>query len=130
MPYMIMKHTVDPAQKIMQELGDLSDIGVYRNLVLLAIYVRPELTAGGVHIAKQTTDEDIYQGKVGLIIKAGPQAFIDPEQKWFDGKPPKVGDWVYFRPSESWAINVHGVPCRMLEDIDLRGPLKFPDGVW
>lgn len=130
MPYMRMKHAVDPAKQIVNELGDLSDIGLFRNLVLVAIYVRPTQTASGIHLSDKTTEEDKHQGKVGLIVKAGPQAFVDPENKWFDGNPPKVGDWVFFRPAESWAINVHGVACRILEDIDLKGPLKFPDGVW
>lgn len=127
---MRMKHAVDPAKKIMEELGDLSDVGIFRNRVLVAIYIRPTQTASGIHLADKTTDEDKHQGKVGLVIKMGPQAFVDPDGKWFDGQQLKVGDWCYFRPAESWAINIHGVECRMIEDIDIRGLLKFPDAVW
>ena len=109
LPYMRMKHTVDPAKHILDELGDLSDIGVYRNLVLVAIYVRPSQTASGIHLADRTKEEDKHQGKVGLIVKAGPQAFVDPENKWFDGNPPKVGDWVW---SMAFSSEAAAIPTR------------------
>jgi co-chaperonin GroES (HSP10) len=127
---MKMKHAVDPVKHLMTELGDLDDIEIFQNRLLVAIYVRPEKTASGIILTEKTTDEDKHQGKVGLVVKMGPQAFVDPDNKWFNGKSVKVGEWVYFRPAESWAINVHGVECRMIDDVDIRGTLKFPDAVW
>jgi co-chaperonin GroES (HSP10) len=130
MPYMRMKHPVDPKKAILDELGDIKHINVFQNRLLVAIYIRPAKTASGIILTDKTTDEDKYQGKVGLVIKKGPQAFVDPENKWFNGLNVEVGEWVYFRPSESWPINVHGVECRMIDDTDIRGTLEHPDAVW
>jgi co-chaperonin GroES (HSP10) len=130
MPFMRMKHAVDPKKHLLDELGDISEIQVFQNKLLVAIYVRPNKTASGILLTDNTTDEDKHQGKVGLVVKKGPQAFVDPDDKWFNGVTVDVGEWVYFRPAESWAINVHGVECRLIDDTDIRGTTKYPDAVW
>lgn len=130
MPFMRMQHDVDPKKAIWDDLGDISDIEIFHTQVLVAVYLRPEKTKSGIYMAPQTRDEDKYQGKVGLIIKKGADAFIDPEGKWFKGVKLDVGDWVVFRPSDGWQINVHGRLCRILADTDIRGRLPAPDAVW
>jgi len=130
MPYMRMSHVIDPAKTLHDELGNLDDIEVFNNQLLIAIYIRPEKTASGIMLPGQSRDEDKHQGKVGLIIKKGPEAFEDPDKHWFKGLKVEVGDWVFFRVTDGWSIDVHGVPCRMIDDIDIRGRTKFPDGVW
>jgi co-chaperonin GroES (HSP10) len=125
-----MNHSVDPKETLTKELGDLNDIQVFNNQLLVAVYIRPSVTKSGIHLPGQVTEEDKHQGKVGLVIKMGKQAFVDPDNKWFDGTDIKVGDWVYFRVSDGWSINVHGVPCRMIDDTDVRGATKYPDAVW
>ena len=92
--------------------------------------MRPEKTKSGIILSDQTRSEDRYQGKVGLVLKKGPTAFVDPDNKWFVDTDVEVGDWVYFRVTDGWSINVHGVSCRMLEDTDIRGSTKYPDAVW
>ena len=130
MPYMRMEHDVDPAETIRKEMGDISDIEIFHNQVLVAIYVRPEKTKSGLYLSAQTRDEDRYQGKVGLIIKKGADAFVDDPGKWFKGVNLDVGDWIYFRPSDGWQITVHGQLCRILDDTDVRGRVPVPDSVW
>jgi len=130
MPYMRMSHTVDPAKALTDELGNLDDIEIFNNQLLIATYVRPEMTASGIMLPGATRDEDKHQGKVGLVVKKGPEAFEDPENRWFKGLKVNVGDWVFLRVTDGWSINVHGVPCRMVDDTDIRGRTKFPDGVW
>ena len=130
MPYMKMHHEDDPKQTLLKELGDLSNIEVFNNQLLLAIYVRPKKTKSGIMLTDQTTGEDLYQSKVGLIVKVGPTAFDDPSGKWFRGIGLNLHDWVVFRPSDSWSINVHGVPCRIIDDIFIRGKIEAPDQVW
>jgi len=130
MPFMRMNHSVDPAKILMDELGNLDDIQVFNNEVMVAIYVRPEKTNSGIILPGATRDEDRYQGKVGLVVKMGLQAFDDPNNNWFKGTKVKVGDWVYFRVTDGWSINVHGVSCRMIDDTDIRGMTKYPDAVW
>ena len=130
MPYMRMEHANDPAEAILKEMGDISDIEIFHNQVLVAIYIRPEKTKSGLYLSAQTRDEDKYQGKVGLIIKKGADAFVDESGKWFKGVNLGVGDWIYFRPSDGWAITVHGQLCRILDDTDIRGRIPTPDTVW
>lgn len=130
MPYMRMEHEVDPAETIRKDMGDISDIEIFHNQVLVAIYIRPEKTKSGLYLSSQTRDEDKYQGKVGLIIKKGADAFVDDTGKWFKGVNLDVGDWIYFRPSDGWQITVHGQLCRILDDTDIRGRILAPDSVW
>lgn len=130
MPYMRMEHDIDPAETIRKEMGNISDIEIFHNQVLVAIYVRPEKTKSGLYLSAQTREEDKYQGKVGLIIKKGADAFVDDSGKWFKGVNLDVGDWIYFRPSDGWQITVHGQLCRILDDTDVRGRIPQPDTVW
>jgi co-chaperonin GroES (HSP10) len=130
MPYMRMEHSENPADTIRKEMGEISDIEIFHNQVLVAIYIRPEKTKSGLYLSAQTREEDKYQGKVGLIIKKGADAFVDDSGKWFKGVNLDVGDWIYFRPSDGWQITVHGQLCRILDDTDVRGRIPQPDTVW
>jgi co-chaperonin GroES (HSP10) len=130
LPYSRMTHDVDPKEEIWNELGDISDIELFHNQVLAAIYVRPEKTKSGIFLTNNIREEDKWQGKVGMIIKTGPDAFYDDTGKWFKDVKMSVGDWVYFRPSDGWQITIQGVPCRIIDDTDIRGRLPAPDVVW
>lgn len=130
MPYSRMTHDVDPKKVLHDELGDISEVELFHNQVLAAIYIRPEKTKSGLYLSNNTREEDKWQGKVGLIVKTGPDAFKDETGKWFNGVDINVGDWIYFRPSDGWQITVHGVLCRILDDTDIRGRISAPDVVW
>lgn len=131
MPPMIMHHEVDPREELFKNVGDLSGVKVFNNQVLVAIYVRPTKTKGGIIMTDAYRDEDKIQGKVGLIVKLGSKAFIDPKKEWFgEGETCSVGDFVMFRPSDGWSVSINGAPCRMLDDINIRGQITSPDQVW
>lgn len=124
-----MTHDVDPRQKIYDEIGDLSGIDIFNNQVLVAVYMRPEKTKGGILLPGQARDEDRYQGKVGLVVKLGSQAFVSTDEWNFDSVV-KLGWWVILRPSDGWSINVNGVLCRMLTDTSVKGSVESPDLVY
>ena len=130
MPHMTMDHEIDPREKLKQEVGDLSGVEIFNNQILCAVYIRPKKTKSGIYLADQTTEEDRYQSKVGLILKMGPQAFVDETNSWFSGNEAKVDDWIVFRPSDGWSIVVNGVLCRILDDTSVRGRTSQPDAVW
>ena len=130
MPYMIMDHADDPAKTILDEIGDFSDVQVFNNQVLVAVYIRPQKTKSGIFLSDKTVDEDKYQSKVGLVLKKGPQAFSDESGSWFKDMDIKEGDWVIHRPSDGWSITVNNVLCRMLDDVNVRGSVGHPDHVW
>lgn len=131
MPFMRMKFLTDPKKEIWDAIGDdINNVELFNNQVLVAIFIRPEKTAGGIMLANQTRDEDKWQGKVGLVLKKGPAAFVDTNNVWFNGVSVEKDDWVFFRPAEGWALTVCGVMCRILDDVDIRGKISSPDEVW
>jgi len=130
MPAMVMEHTVDPKTALLKEIGDLSKIEIFNNQLLVGIYVRPEKTKSGILLASSTREEDKWQGKVGLVLKQGKNAFVDDAGKWFKDVKISDGDWLVFRPSDGWQLTVNNVLCRILEDVDVRGRIDHPDKVW
>jgi co-chaperonin GroES (HSP10) len=127
---MAMKHDVDPKKDLLTTLGDTSGVDVFNNSVLVAIYVRPSRTKSGIYLTDSYTSEDRIQGKAGLVVKKGPRAFVDERGEWFVDAGIAEGDWVIFRPSDGWAINVNGVACRLIDDTAIRGKVDQPDRVW
>ena len=130
MPYMLMEHDVDPKDKIIEEIGDLSSIELFNNDILVGVYLRPEKTNSGLYLPDKHRDEDKFQSKVGLVVKKGPQAFQDSSGEWFDGVKIEEGDWIVFRPSDGWSITVNNVLCRMIDDINIKARVDHPDRVW
>ena len=130
MSFMVMEHEVDPKEKLIADVGDTSSVEIFNNQILVAVYIRPKKTKSGIYLTDKTTDEDRFQSKVGLVIKKGPTAFVDPDGKWFNDVSVDLGEWVVFRPSDGWSITVNGVLCRILDDISVRGRISSPDTVW
>lgn len=124
-PITSMYHDDDPAKDIVEKVGDISGFDLFGPKVLVAIYVRPEKTKGGIYLTDKVRDEDLYQGKVGYVLKIGPGAFSDSD--WFGDVRVDVGDWVGFRASDGAALVVNGVNCRLLEDVRIYGKASNPD---
>ena len=127
MPHIMMKHDVDPKQKLLDELGDLSGLKLFNNQILAAVYIRPETTKSGILLPGQTRDEDRYQSKVGLIVHMGPSAFEDSTGQWFKDVDVGLHDWIIFRPSDTWSLTVNNVLCRVIDDDKIRGQVAHPD---
>jgi co-chaperonin GroES (HSP10) len=130
MPFMIMEHATEPKQKLLDDIGDVSAFEIFNNQILIAIYVRPQKTKSGILLPDQMRDEDKIQGKVGLVVKKGPAAFVDETSEWFKDITVNEGDWVVIRPSDGWAITVNNVLCRIVDDTAVRGKVDAPDRVW
>lgn len=130
MPAMVMDHVVDPKAELLQKLGDVSDVDVFNNMVLLAVYIRPQKTKSGIFLTDKTTDEDRFQSKVGVLVKAGPNAFKDANGVWFNEANIQVGDWLAYRPSDGWSVTINNVLCRMMDDTAVRARIQHPDTVW
>lgn len=130
MPAALMLHETDPRQDLLEKVGDLDGLVLLNNQVLCAVYLRPEKTRGGIILTDSTRDEDKSQGKVGLIIKAGPAAFDDASGGWFKDAKAALHEWIFFRASDGWAITINGQLCRILDDTNVRGTIQQPDQVW
>jgi len=127
MPHLEMAHDVDPRQTILDAIGDLSNFELFHNQVLLATYIRPAKAKSGLILTDDAREEDKYQGKIGLLVKMGPQALVASEN-WFTGLTFTPGkDWLLYRPSDGWGCSVNRVSCRVLDDILVRGRVEHPD---
>lgn len=129
MSTMAMRHDTDPREDLLKKLGDISDFEIFNNMVLVAIYERPEKTKSGLILTQTSRDEDKYQGKAALIVKTGPAAFLSDGNYFTEGGP-KIGDWIAIRPSDGWPISVKGTLCRMLVDEAVKIRIPAPDSVY
>lgn len=130
------QHKTDPRQDILDRLGALPEGVVQFSRILVAVYQPPmvDRTEGGVILTPVMQSEDLeeylWQGKVGLIVAMGSQAYVDDEATKFHGVRNRVGDWVWFRPSNGDACEVNGVFCRVFSESGIFGPIPHPDYVW
>lgn len=127
---MRMAHDRDPADVIRDEIGDISSVDVFHNLILVGIYKRPEKTAGGIILTAKAQNEEVYQGTVGLVLKTGPAAFVDDDHNKFHGNSVKAGDWIVFRNSDTQKTAINGTICRLLEDSHVKLRVANPDMIF
>jgi co-chaperonin GroES (HSP10) len=133
----------DPKRNILDKLGDISDFEIAANEVLLAIYQRPEMTQGGILLPHQTLKEDIYQGKVGLVVKIGDACSFNITDAYSDTVfrlDVSLHDWVVVRPSDTWALDLNGnseviekkdfVACRLVRPRNIRARIQNPLVIW
>lgn len=127
---MLMAHEEDPREAILKAVGDLSGIEIMHNMILIGTYVRPNKTKSGILLSDNTRKEDEHQGKVGLVLKKGPLAFVNDQRNDFAGQNVEAGEWVFYRVSDGWQMNINGHHCRMMEEVHIRGKLKSPDIIY
>lgn len=131
-----VRHDVDPRSVIMDRIGEVPEGVIQFSRILVAVYQPPivERTAGGVFVAQKIQEEDrlenLYQGKTGLVVAVGPQAYQDDGDLRFHGQSVSVGDWVWFRPSDGMPCDVNEVFCRVFDsERYVIGKIPHPDMV-
>lgn len=128
-----MKDTADAKNKLLEKVGDISDIEVLNDKVLIAIFEHDGVTKGGIYVGTRTATESKFQGKVGLILAMGP--CVNPEGKAaLRGCDFDVGDWVAVNASDGLSMNAgrHGgdVMLRLLSEASIHMRVKNPDSIW
>lgn len=118
----------DPKGAIQSAAGDLTDFEIFGERVLVGIYMRPEKTKGGIIRPDTNKEEDVYQGKVGLVLKWGPDAFLDEEGVVYE-QAVHPGEWGVFFIGDGKQIQVNGMPCRLVKDVNFVGKIKDPEMV-
>src|SRR6266567_1406277 len=122
----------DPKGALLRAVGDYSGFKPLLGLVLVATYISPEKTKGGIIRPDRTLAEDRYQGKVGLVLKTGPMAFHDYGVTKFAGVTAQPGDWVMYRASDGFELffvddnGRDGTPCRIIEDVLIMAKIDDP----
>lgn len=130
-------------RRILDKVGDLAGFEIASNEVLVAIYLRDEMTPGGIVLPHQNLKEDLYQAKAHLVLKIGAACrFVRKDEKSgvTFGVSIEVGDWVVLKPSDAWAIDINmrpnildrkdAVPCRMVYDDCIRAKISHPGMIW
>lgn len=119
-------------QSLMEKVGDLDGLKeVMGNNILVAKWIRNK--EGSIELTDLTKAEDKWQGKVGLVLAVGPQAYKEDETHDWAGQSVKVGDWVQYRASDGEDFDMRplhsfkGVPCSWLKEGDIKVILNRPD---
>ena len=100
-------------QRLLDKIGDISDIQVTMNRILVAIWIPEEGLRwnGGktLILPDSVKDEDVFQCSAGLVLKMGAHAY-NPQPgaalTFYDSDRCEVGDWVMFRRGEGIALNL------------------------
>jgi len=127
-------HIEDPREVIWNAVGkDLELVEPMNQQVLVGLYIRPATrTASGLEIAEEAIDEDRYQGKIGMVLKKGPRAFVDDD--WarvrFYGMTVEPGDWVVYRASDGLKGMIGDREVRFIPDIYIKAKIDHPDAVF
>lgn len=130
-----MRHDKDPGEVIAEQVAPyIHGLEVAAYHVLVGVYVRPNVTAGGIHLTDTHGPrvEDVWQGKVGLILKIGPHCFEAGEAKRF-AKVPQVGHWAVFNVGDTFAFQLghgEGTRCRMVFQEDIKLLTENPDYIY
>lgn len=119
----------DPKKAILANAGDLSGVEIMGDMVLIGIYFRPEKTKGGIIQIAKTIEEDAYQGKAGLVLKWGPNAFMGEDGELYEQRV-NVGEWCVFKVGDAWSVQINQCACRLVRDTAIKMKIKKPDIVF
>ena len=96
--------------------------------VLILPFTLPEVTKGGIHIAKATLDKERIATVVGYVVAMGPDAYGDlnkfPEGPWC-----KEGDWVIFGRYAGARFQIEGGDMRLLNDDEILATIEAPEAI-
>ena len=96
--------------------------------VLILPFTLPEVTKGGIHIAKATLDKERIATVVGYVVAMGPDAYGDlnkfPEGPWC-----KKGDWVIFGRYAGARFQIEGGDMRLLNDDEILATIEDPEAI-
>lgn len=102
--------------------------------VLVATYVRPEKTAGGIIIPGNSIHEDRYQGKVGLVLALGENAYkaigdwnAQKGRFEYHGTVPKLWEYVQFHTSDARESSFNGLSIKWIPDQLVLGVIPEED---
>lgn len=125
-----ISQAADPKKAIIAAVGDLSGTKIAADLVLLGTYIRNERTAGGIIRPKEVLEEDEHQGKVGLVLAAGPLAYADWEDDAARGQMAQQHSWVVYAIKDAWPVQINGTACRFIPYDKIRMQLTEPSMVF
>ena len=109
----------DPKQALIEAV-DVSKIGVWGENLLVATYIRPERTKGGIIRPESIVREDEFQGNIGLVLKIG-DGLEEAEDL--------LHKWVRFGYNDGLRWRYNDVPVRDISIDRIRGTIDDPSKV-
>lgn len=110
---------------IMTKIGDLSEVDVDMNEVLVAVYEHDMI--GSIHIDGKTKQREAFMEKCGLVLKCGPGVDVNDHKTNFYGRKIQPGEWRVFMPADGWPLPLRGVQCRLVPDNRIKMRVTTPD---
>lgn len=99
--------------------------------LLVATYIPSERTSGGIIVPMKSQQENIFQGKAGLVLQCGPLAFKrDRYNCPWDGHTAKVDDWIMFRFADAWDAYFGGVSVKVIDHENIRAIIDDPTVIY
>jgi co-chaperonin GroES (HSP10) len=92
--------------------------------IVSVIWMRPAKTAKGIYLTDDTKDEDIWQGKVSLVVAVGPDAYNGGVHARC-----KEGDWIVTNPIAGQKLRVNNAYVRIINDDQVLAVVNGPQGV-
>lgn len=115
-------------RRLLDAAGDLGGLQLQMNRILVAVWTRPETTAGGI-IMLEAVKEDRVQGVAGIVLAYGPSAYVSDDMMTFaeDERPP-LHSWVVFRKSDGFRVPIRAAQCVVLDsEKSIRAVVSRPD---
>lgn len=120
-------------------IGEMDNFDVLGDRVMVATYIPPEKTKGGIIRPGVNLGEARFTGCVGLVLKLGQMAFKYDGAYPYEGKIPAEGDWVHYDPTNARefflgpkgdrATSDHGISCRTMRSDFILAIIDDPDRV-
>lgn len=123
--------------KVWEQSGGVDDLTIFPTDIIVAHFKRDYVgSSGKLYAAAPTQKEDQYQGKVGLVLAVGSNAFVDAPDAAFYGFRPAVGQWVVYKATDGRDMEIckpastDKVLIRLLKDGEISMIVPRPDRVW
>jgi co-chaperonin GroES (HSP10) len=97
--------------------------------ILAIMWVRPGRTRGGIELPDNAKEEDIYQGKISLVVSVGPDCFQSTSYRTYTGPTCKEGDWIFTDPMAGKKFQLNKAFCRLVHDDEIRGVVNGPQAI-
>jgi len=125
----IAESSQDPKTALLNAIGKptLREMTVLHSQVLVATYVQPAKSKGGIFMPDKIVEEDRWQGNIGLVIALGKGAFKDDSVAKFHGDNLKIGDWVMYVAADGISLFIKQVPCRLFQDTRILMKVENPE---
>lgn len=125
----IAESSHDPKTALLNAIGKttLREFTVLHSQVLVATYVQPAKSKGGIFMPDKIVEEDRWQGNIGLVIAMGKGAFKDDGVAQFHGDKLEIGDWVMYVAADGISLFIKQVPCRLFQDTRILMKVTNPE---